>query len=365
MLQGLKKLTGDFYDPTRLLSYLGEADKGGRFVAMAIGARSMGKSTSIASALLLDWKQRGSRFMLCRGGQGSKDAIDLTAPSYCETSNALMREAGYDINVTYKAGTFYDGEEVIGYAAPLVNTQKYKSIVLSTPEHPIRWLVLDEFISEDNTYLKNEADKFQRFFTTLSRYKGCPYNNDLRIIMLANNVSKYSNPYFQAMGVDKYIGREKLNFIAPKNEYWALEFVNSNDVKAIAKAKESNAYRFASDSYKKQAFDNDANTDLCFIEKINCPKKDIFDFRFDGVVYTFSLYRQNDTDMGYIYKGSCYSPNHYAITQDDHTPDRYFLQNCKTKYGVLALKLLYDEGRCRFASVGAKVAVDYWFNYID
>lgn len=365
MLQGLNKLVGDYYNPTKLISYLGDAENGGRFVGMAIGARSMGKSTSIASMLLLDWVQRGSRFMLCRGGQGSKDAIDLTAPNFFETAAQILKENGYNVDIKYKAGTYYDGEKVIGYAAPLVNTQKYKSIVLSTPENPIRWLILDEFISEDNTYLKNEADKFQRFFTTISRYKGCPYNNGLRIIMLANNVSKYSNPYFQSMGVDKYIGRESLNFCAPKGEYWALEFVNSNDVKAIAKAKESNAYRFAGDTYKRQAFDNNAMTDKTFIEKITAPKRDVFDFKFDGSIYTFSLYRDNDKDMGYVYKGKCYSPNHYAITHDDHTPDRYFLSNCKTKVGVLALKMLYDEGRIRFSSLSAKIAVDYWFNYID
>lgn len=363
MLKGLKKITGDFFDPTTILSYM---ESGDRFLGMVIGSRSIGKSTSWAAALILDYIQRGSRWVYCRGGQGSKDAIDRTAPDFFDTAAQIMREAGYKVPpIRYKAGTYFWGEgddaEPCGYAIPLISIQKYKSVVLSTRQHPVRWLLLDEAISEDDRYLSDEAGRLQRLFVTLSRYQGCPYNDDLKIILLANNVSKYGNPYFLKYGMDMYVGRDNARIIAPKNAYWVLQFIGSDEVKATAQARKSHAYIFSDDLYRRQAFENRADVDDRFIQKKTGPQHPLFDFTFDGK--TYSCMQLDRSYTLYIRPGACATEYHYAVTLADHTPNREFLKRCHGSTYVTALQNAYDRGDIYFYSQDCRRAVDFWLNY--
>ena len=363
MLKGLKRITGDFYDPTAMLSYM---ESGDRFLSMIVGSRSIGKSTSWAAALILDYIQRGSRWVYCRGGQGSKDAIDRTAPDFFDTAAQIAREAGYKVPpIIYKAGIYYWGDgddaEPCGYAIPLISVQKYKSVVLSTNAHPVRWLLLDEAISEDDRYLANEADRLQRLFVTLSRYQGCPYNDDLRIILLANNVSKYGNPYFEKFGMDKYIGRDGAKIIAPGGAYWVLQFIGADEVPATRDARKSHAYIFSDDTYKKQAFENLTATDTAFIKKVTAPQTPLFDFTFDGK--TYSCMGLIGKKQLYIRPGSCITSTHYAVTFEDHTPCREWLRHCKGSPYVIALSQSYQRGEIFFYNADCKRAVDFWLNY--
>lgn len=363
MLKGLKKITGDFYDPTTMLSYM---ESGERFLAMVVGSRSIGKSTSWAAALLLDYLQRGSRWVYCRGGQGSKDAIDRTAPDFFDTAAQVARDAGFNIPpIVYKAGVYYWGEgetaEPCGYAIPLISVQKYKSVVLSTYSHPVRWLLLDEAISEDDRYLSDEAGRLQRLFVTLSRYQGCPYNDDLRVVLLANNVSKYGNPYFAKYGMDKYAGRDGAKIIAPKNAYWVLQFIGADEVPATSEARKSHAYIFADDTYKRQAFENLGGVNSDFVQKITSPQTPLFDFTFDGK--TYSCMQLVGKYTLYIRPGGCITDYHYAVTLDDHTPNREWLERCKASTYVVALSNAYRKGDCYFYNTDCKRAVDFWLNY--
>ena len=370
MLKGIKKIVGNFYDPTTVLSYM---ESGDRFCAMVVGSRSIGKSTSWAAALILDYIQRGSRWVYIRGGQGSKDAIDRTAPDFFDTAAQIMRDAGYDVPaITYKAGVYYwgdgDASAVCGYAIPLISAQKYKSVVLSTKQNPVRWMLVDECISEDNRYLSDEGGRLQRLFVTLSRYQGCPYNDDLKLILLANNVSSIGNPYYTMLGADRYVGRDDARIIAPRGAWWCLQYVGADEVTATKDARKSHSYMIADAAYKRQAFENVASGRDDFIGKYTGPQTPLFDFAFDGKIFSaWAVIGKKSDNLAfdfYIRPGACTTSTHYAITLEDHTPCTDFLRIAKGSAYVVALSNAYNSGRVLFYDRAGRYALDYWMNYI-
>lgn len=77
---------------------------------------------------------------------------------------------------------------VIGYFIPLSIAQSFKSVAFPK----VKWIIYDEYILEKGAthYLPNEADVFNNFYSTISRYR-----ENVRVLFLANAVT-ITNPYF-------------------------------------------------------------------------------------------------------------------------------------------------------------------------
>lgn len=61
-------------------------------------------------------------------------------------------------------------------------------------------IVMDEVLSKGGNYIRDEWSIFQNVIATLVRDR---WEKDTKIFMLANPVSKWSNPYFRNMGITK------------------------------------------------------------------------------------------------------------------------------------------------------------------
>ena len=66
-------------------------------------------------------------------------------------------------------------------------------------------IILDEALSKGGNYIRDEWSVFQNVVATLVRDR---WEKDTKIFMLANPVSKWSNPYFRNMGITKKLYSE-------------------------------------------------------------------------------------------------------------------------------------------------------------
>lgn len=355
MLKDITKISGKFYNPLGLYSHLNPDN--GKFVGISLGTRSIGKSTGFANAFLLDYLQRGSRFLYCRQTQ---DTLDISKKDYFNTAIDLLNDNGYDIKEFMLNGNaYYLNGNVCGYAIPISLSQKYKSMVFGTAENPVRNMMVDEFISENGRYIKDEYRLMTSLFTSATRYKGCAYNNDACIILTANNVQRFYNPYFLKLHVDKYY-RVGSKFINPKNEIWCLE--NTTTVEATKDILSSNAYMLADDTYKAQAFKNDNSVSDEFIERIIAPMDSMGNFIFDN--HKYGLYFVPKKGVVYVSERAGQSNINFALTLDDHSINTMMIKTYRNYPAMQILKENYDNGRVRFETIKCRQAIDTWLGYM-
>lgn len=79
-----------------------------------------------------------------------------------------------------------ENDKICGYLIPLSLANQYKSV----PFPNVKNILFDEYITENNKYLKNEPEKLISLVETVFRNR-----DDGRIICLGNSISRF-NPYF-------------------------------------------------------------------------------------------------------------------------------------------------------------------------
>ena len=356
----VNSLTEDhgFYTPINLINKL-DTDKG-YFIGISLGSRSVGKTTGFAIYLLLDFLYNKHRFIYMRD---TKDTLDITAPAYFDNAINILNINGIKIEkFEYQSNTYKINGEICGYGVPLSTTQKFKSVNFSTPDSPLRTIIFDEFIAENNRYTKACADKLVSFYTTAARGIDKAYDNDVKLIMIANNVNKFFNPYFLHMGVDRYIGRDnRTKWIKPKEAYWCVEL--TNEVEATKQVAKSNAFRFASDLYKEQAFRNQSGADQTFIEKIKEPSRPLYNIKFDNKFYQVNEIIKNN--VLYIEPGKNEAAEVYTLTLADHSINTTYVPMYRNSLLLSVLLDRFNRGYLYFRNLDCKYMFLFLCNLLD
>lgn len=336
----------------------------GKHLNIVCGQRSSGKSTATALFLLREFLATGWGWIYTRR---TKDEMLETCEHWFDNAVSILQSEGVDVNVEYSHGSYlvtYKGEtKEAGRAIALSQENKFKGENLSA----FKYIVFDEFINKNGNYLggKNrpifEYQCLISLFQTADRGIGEAFSNNTYIICLGN-LDSYYCPVFRGCGADRYLNAD-VHFCAPKNEEWAVQIMREEDSPAVKEFKESIGYKLSDKRTKEYAYENMAKEayESAFVVKMNEPMDPICNLVYDG--NTMGMYYSWKSGVFYIENGTNNGKT-YALTSDDHTPNYFLALSANGAEPVKQLKVLYEQGRVRFATNKIKFYIDSYLKFV-
>lgn len=358
-LPSYQSLTTDkgFFSLTPILSR-------GKHLNIVCGQRSSGKSVGTSLWILLEFLKKGRGWIYTRR---TRDEMLETCEHWFDNAVQILQAHNVDVSVEYSAGSYYvtyNGEkQEAGRAIALSQENKYKGDNLSA----FRNIIFDEFINKNGTYLGGRNRPIFEYQCLISLYQtadrgiGESFANDTFIICLGNLDSFYC-PVFRGCGADKYLN-SKVHFCAPKEEEWAVQIMRIDDSPAVKEFKNSVGYKLSDKRTKEYAYENMAKESYSneFVVKITEPMETVCNLMYDGN----SMKMSYSWKQGIFYiengKGNCKT---YALTADDHTPNYFLVMSANGAEPVKQLKVLYEQGRVRFASNKVKFYIDSYLKFV-
>lgn len=150
------------------------------FLSFCVSERGAGKTYSSVKWLINNFAKTGEQFIYLRRSQTELDnALPKLFDPYAPEGDFLDNE------LKVMGETLYYDNEVCGYGLAVSTAYKKKSVSYAR----VKYILFDEFIQEDNKYLKDELHKFLSCIETVGRMR------DISVICLANQNTVY-NPYY-------------------------------------------------------------------------------------------------------------------------------------------------------------------------
>lgn len=166
---------------------------------LVIGQRGNGKTFGVLKYFLEQYKKSGKRFAYLRRWDEDIKAYRMEQ-LFAPFRNVIDEIFGEEFTIEYKNHKFYlvngNGTKVdtLGYVLSVSSSAHTKSISYTN----LGYILYDEFIRMTGEQeLKDEMSRFDNTLSTLIRGD----NNNVKVFMLANTVSKYS-PFFLRFGID-------------------------------------------------------------------------------------------------------------------------------------------------------------------
>lgn len=185
-----------------------------------LGSRSAGKSFFWKKYCVDNFLEHNRKFIFMRRYYTELEKIKDNL--FSDIENAFN-----DISIAVKGDEIYINDKLAGIYVPLTSVYKYKSVNCEDYDT----IVFDEFLPEDNLYLKKNINYFYEvescfnFYQTVARGYNQPIRENVKFIFISNTVTT-ANPYFAYFGIDKLLwqGAKKV-----KRKSFTLEITNSNN----------------------------------------------------------------------------------------------------------------------------------------
>lgn len=347
-----------FFNLTKILTY-------GRAWNFITGPRSVGKTTGVATFLLLDFIENGRMFLYIRR---TKDELDLTKGKFFKDACRILSEKlSINATITCEGNDYYvqigDNDPVqCGSCFYLSKEEKLKS-----GGYFIYNIVYDEFISQDSTgYLgtleaPKEYEKFLELYASMDRGVGCPFRNEVRVFFLGNTATIY-NPIFVELDIVKYI-QPTSKIIAPKGEAWLLQQLSVDDVRIIEDFKDSFLYKLSTDAQKDYNFYNKGRDNNVFVEKKPQTAKQFITLRIRGNLY--GVYIENG--IFYMSKAQmAKATTVYSLDIESHDGiiDKEYIHRYGNNQYMRTLCDAYKQGRLRFDNGQIKNIFMKYFQFL-
>lgn len=158
-----------------------------------IGQRANGKSTSVGKFLIDECIQNNTSFAYFTRLQNISIIKD-TEEGNGYFSGFLEQYAlhTYNRKIHVKDNSIYIGENMLCKQFAISLSGKYKSKQYA---ENYKYILFEEFVSEDGIYIRNEWQRFNSIISTIVR------NRDAKVFLIGNTVSRF-NPYFENFGID-------------------------------------------------------------------------------------------------------------------------------------------------------------------
>ena len=178
----------EYYNVYNLLEEVPDAD-----FYIIIGQRSNGKSTSVASMFMDKNQEDGSMFAYFTRLANISIIKDMEEGNGYFTGY-LEKYALEKYHKTFKVkdNAIYLGENPLCKQFSISLSGKYKS---KQYDDNYKFILFEEFVSEDGVYIRNEWQRFNSVISTITRNRGC------KVFLIGNTVSRF-NPYFENFGID-------------------------------------------------------------------------------------------------------------------------------------------------------------------
>ena len=155
------------------------------FLSFVTSQRGLGKTFGSLKRLIERFIETGEQFVYVRRSQTE---IDLALPTMFDP---FAKEGFFlDHELRVKGDFFYCDNKVMGRGLAISTAYKFKSVGFPL----VSTILFDEFISENNKYLKDEITKFLSIIETIGRMR------EINVVCLANQNTIY-NPYYLYFGI--------------------------------------------------------------------------------------------------------------------------------------------------------------------
>lgn len=322
-----------FYSNEKVLSY------NTPFI-FSLGTRSIGKTFCWTEYCINNFIKKHRKFIIVKRYKEDLKAIgskffDNNAFKHPELS---FKAEGFSSS---NGGQFFINEEEAGIAVSLSSVVRMKGI--SASDYDLIWF--DEFLNEDDSYLKGEVGKCFNLYQSVARGYGQAIRPNVKFVFTANHVSM-NNPYFRELRIRENV-RLGTKYTVDKDRAWVVEFTDSPQIeqeilntpfgKMIAKT-QYGEYALKSKFYLD---------DPTFIEK---PKGDsgyVCSLAWEGKL--FGVYEYLDAGLLYISHSvdkNCKTI--FSLTTADHKPNYTMLYKASSEPIYQYLKFAYDNAFLRF-----------------
>ena len=342
-----------FYDGTKLLS-LKDANGNTPEIYICTSNRSAGKTTYWNRYFVNRFIKNGEKFMLIYrnvtqldgdiSGKFFKDIGPLFFPDYTMT-HKQQKEGYVDL---------YLNDIHCGYAVSLKKSVKYKECSHFFSD-TVRML-FDEFMPEDNAYLKDECTKLRSIHQSVARGKS-KMSRYVPVFMVSNPVTLL-NPYYIAWGISDRL-RSDTKFM--RGDGWVLEQGFNEDA---AKAQQESAFNraFGDDKYSAYAAQGKyLNDSATFIEKIEGQKSSyLATLKYEGKWYAIREYPA----LGILYcddRPDMSRPIKISLTTEDHDVNYVMLR--RNDIFISRFKFYFDHGCFRFKNLKCKEVIFNMLSY--
>lgn len=301
-----------YYNIDKILTY-------NAFINILIGERGVGKTFSVSEFVTRQFIKKKYEFAYIRR---YKTEISKSAKKFFEALKQEGKFTGHDLYT--KGSNFIIDDAVAGYSMPLTTAQSLKSVNFSR----VKYIIFDEFILENGSYLKNEVEIFLGLVETIARMR------DVKIFMLGNAVTQF-NPYFMFFNLTIPYNNDIKTF---KDGLILVQYMNNT--KYREEKKKSKFGRLVADTeYEEYAINNSfrlENND--FISKKSGHSKFSFAMKYKSNIIGIWI----DWNDGKMYASFDYDKNGclFACTNEDHTPNTMLLSMGKKYRGF---KLFIDN----------------------
>ena len=202
------------------------------------------------------------------------------------------------------------------YAIPLAESGNVKGIQLNRAEENkfVKYIIFDELIPVDNSYLPNEGNLFFNCCSSILRHFSVA-----KIILFGNTIVSSLNPILAEMGIDMYsfkVGEKRLyKYDSDKEEdvnYVAVHFIDKKKYKGVA-SKNNKYFNFGNQKLSAITGEGDGEYGVWEINKdYNAKPRD---YKKSDIIFKFY----------WIYSGEIYQGDVIQL------PDCRFIYNHKTK----------------------------------
>ena len=345
-----------YYDGTELLNKK-DLDNKEPNIYISTSNRSAGKTTFFMKKLLSDYvKDNNCKFaLLFRNKYEMKDSHKIfgdVQKLYPELDGKM--ESKPQAEGIYYA-IFYE-KEICGFAISLSQADKLKKY--SSVFRNVTQVVMDEFQSEQNKYLKDEIQAFQSVYVSIARGGGYQSRN-VKIYLLGNMIS-VMNPYFIAFGIHKRLTHDNIKFL--RGNGWVAEF--SFNASASNSIKGNSFFRaFQNSQYMKYSTDKiylyDTST---FISKPPKKARYFLTIKYDGKYYGV----RECIEEGFVHISKSYDKSFKRIAvfkEQDHNQNTLMLRSLNLEFKYL--KSCFMKGILRFDDLATKnviydiLSIDY------
>lgn len=333
-----------YYDGTKLLS-LKDANGNQPEIYICTSNRTAGKTTYWNRYFVNRFIKNGEKFMLLFRETNELDG-DLSDKFFKDIQGLFFQ----DYIMTHRRNkegycTLFLNDICCGYATSLKNVGKIKNN--SHLFSDVARIMFDEFMPEDNRYLKDEVNKLKSIHTSIARGQG----EQVRYVpvFLIGNPVTIINPYYTEMGISNRL-RYNTKFL--RGDGWVLE---QGYNESASKAQEESAFNRAfgaNDSYiqymQQGAYLNDSQT---FINKMKGESYYVATIKYEGSYYAIRNYQEegiiycdDNADLSY--------PLKISLTTDDHDINYVMLKSHDTF--VQNMRWYFDHGCFRFKNLRCK-----------
>lgn len=310
-----------------------------------LGNRGAGKTYAEKLRLIRNFKKKGHQFVVLM-----RRSIDLDEAFDGFFNDIVADNPSYEI--TYKNNEGFIDGELAFYGLAIKNYMRIKR--KSLPKVETIWF--DEFLNEENDYLRNEFDKVKSIYQTIARGNGSRVR-DLTMRFTANHAS-FRNPYFEGHGV-----RFDMSAKWMKGEDWVIEsFHNEDAAREISESKSGKTLTEgkygAMAQGSKFLLDSDA-----FIEKLPKNNRYLFTVKYDGD--EFGVYEGSDYKYYISSKVVRDFRLKFVFSNSDYELDYIFIDSWRTSPVMQRLRLSYLNNKVFFTNQKCKAMWIEVMNYTE